>query len=122
MKKGKLRVLEGGRLAFWCPGCKEYHYVFVGRAEHPVWSFNGNYDDPTFSPSVLVRSGHYCDHAKPDDCWCNFKERHPEWEGEPPFKCSRCHSFVRDGRIQYLSDCTHELAGQTVDMVDPDQE
>jgi hypothetical protein len=29
-----------------------------------------------------------------------------------------CHSFVTDGRIQFLSDCTHELAGQTVDLPD----
>jgi hypothetical protein len=27
-----------------------------------------------------------------------------------------CHSFVTDGRIQFLEDCTHELAGQTVDL------
>lgn len=27
-----------------------------------------------------------------------------------------CHHFVRDGRIEFLSDCTHDLAGQTVDL------
>jgi hypothetical protein len=27
-----------------------------------------------------------------------------------------CHSFVIDGRIQFLSDSTHVLAGQTVDL------
>ena len=27
-----------------------------------------------------------------------------------------CHSFVTDGRIQFLADCTHALAGQTVDL------
>lgn len=27
-----------------------------------------------------------------------------------------CHSFVTDGCIQYLGDCTHRLAGQTVDL------
>jgi hypothetical protein len=27
-----------------------------------------------------------------------------------------CHSFVTDGRIQFLNDCTHPLAGQTVDI------
>jgi len=30
----------------------------------------------------------------------------------------RCHSFVRDGRIEFLSDCTHALKGQTVDLPD----
>ncbi len=29
-----------------------------------------------------------------------------------------CHSFVRDGRIQFLPDCSHKLAGQTVDLPD----
>lgn len=30
-----------------------------------------------------------------------------------------CHSFVRDGRIEFLSDCTHALAGQTVELSEP---
>lgn len=29
-----------------------------------------------------------------------------------------CHSFVTAGRIQFLDDCTHGLAGQTVDLPD----
>ena len=29
-----------------------------------------------------------------------------------------CHTFVTDGRIQFLGDCTHALAGQTVDLPD----
>ncbi len=28
-----------------------------------------------------------------------------------------CHSFVKDGTIQFLPDSTHALAGQTVPMV-----
>lgn len=33
-----------------------------------------------------------------------------------------CHSFVTDGRIQFLADCTHDLAGLTVDLPDfPEQ-
>lgn len=27
-----------------------------------------------------------------------------------------CHSFVRNGKIEFLSDCTHELAGKTVEL------
>lgn len=115
MRKGKLRVLQGGMVAFFCPGCKEYHAIHIDRSEHPVWSFNGDYDKPTFNPSILVKSGHHCDHAKPGDCWCNFKERYPD-EGEPHFKCGICHSFVTDGKIRFLDDCTHELRGQTVDL------
>ena len=33
-----------------------------------------------------------------------------------------CHSFVTNGRIQYLGDCTHKLAGQTVDLPDWEDE
>jgi hypothetical protein len=28
------------------------------------------------------------------------------------------HSFVRDGKIEYLSDSRHELAGQTIEMLE----
>jgi len=31
---------------------------------------------------------------------------------------NQCHSFVRDGKIQFLSDCKHKLAGKTVDLPD----
>lgn len=111
--KGKLRILEGNRVAFWCPGCKEHHQIPILPASN-AWGFNGNYDKPTFSPSVLVTSGHYVPGYNSDKCWCTWNKEHPAQPA--PCKCYRCHSFVRDGKIQYLSDCTHELAGQTVDM------
>lgn len=120
MIRGRLRVMNHGDVAFYCPGCKEYHYIQVRAGnEHPSWTFNGDYEKPTFSPSILVRSGHYVPGAKSDDCWCNFKERFPD-EGEPPFKCGICHSFIREGKIQYLSDCTHDYAGQTIELSCPE--
>lgn len=109
----KLRSGEGGILMFWCPGCKELHQVRVGQNG---WGFNGNHDAPTFTPSVLVTSGHFVSSHKPgDNCWCTYKERIGE---DPGFKCFRCHTFVTDGKIQFLSDCTHALAGQTVPLPD----
>jgi len=110
--RGVLRTAEGGALAFWCPGCQEHHGV------NGTWSFNGDYDRPTFSPSVLVSSGHYMSTHKPgDSCWCTYNARHPD---EPsPFKCHRCHSFVRGGMIEFLSDSTHHLAGKTVPLPPP---
>lgn len=104
----KLRSQEGGRIAFWCPGCKEMHRVTS------AWTFDGNVTAPTFSPSILVTSGHYAP-GHTGKCWCDFNREHP---GDTSFECSRCHSFVRAGRIQFLTDCTHELAGQTVDIPD----
>jgi hypothetical protein len=32
----------------------------------------------------------------------------------------RCHSFVKDGQIQFLGDCFHTLKGKTVDLPDWD--
>lgn len=95
-------------LQFRCPACKETHDVVV-----PRWSWNGSMEAPTFAPSVLVRTGHYCVGVSEDvECWCTYNAKHPE--NPAPFKCCLCHSFVRDGQIQFLGDCTHELAGQTV--------
>lgn len=112
----KLKNVKDGILAFYCPGCKEMHRVPVNKSYPHNWIFNGDYEAPTFSPSILIRTGHYVPGYKDDDCWCTWNKEHPD---EPaPFKCGICHSFVRTGKIQYLSDCKHELAGKTVDMVD----
>lgn len=74
---------------FWCPGCKEYHSYDKDR-----WTFNGSYEKPTFSPSLLI--------TKPSD---------PNY---------RCHLFVRDGKIEFCSDSNHEFAGQTIQMENVD--
>lgn len=94
---------KSGTLAFWCDGCGSCHVVNDG------WTFNGDYEKPTLSPSILVRG------TRPltDDEYkrvMNGEKITPD-----PFIC---HSFVKDGRIQYLGDCTHELKGQTVDLID----
>lgn len=91
------------------------HAIGIGSGSGPRWTYNGNPDKPTFSPSVLVRTGHYVsDRKSTDDCWCDYNAEHPD--DPAPFTCVICHSFVRDGRIQFLGDCTHALAGQTVDL------
>lgn len=100
-------------LFFWCPGCEEAHSISIadGRGGWTVELSDPEY--PTFSPSVLVRSGHHAKDEAPGNCWCDFEDR----DGRAPgFKCFRCHSFVRAGRIEFLSDCSHALAGQTVDL------
>lgn len=109
-----LRSAEGGGLLFWCPGCKCAHGIQTGAGPGPRWGWNGNAEKPTFTPSVLVRSGHYVPGHEKGDCWCTYYAEHPEEERD--FECTVCHSFVTDGRIQFLGDCTHSLAGQTVDL------
>lgn len=79
-----------GVLGWHCPGCGNSHGVPVQASEHhpSPWQWNGSSESPTLSPSVLTQSG----------------------------PGTRCHSFVRDGRIEYLSDCDHGLAGKTVEI------
>lgn len=106
---------EGGGkrgLHFWCPGCDAAHSVTVGP---DGWTWNGDVIKPVLHPSILLKTGHFCGGvaAERGHCWCNFKERTGR---DTKFKCVRCHSFVRDGRIEFLSDSTHTLAGQTVDL------
>lgn len=97
---------------FRCPGCGRVHRLNVSPDSRPCWSWNGDDIKPTFSPSIKATSGHNGDGNKAE-CWCTFEERY----GKPPyFRCGICHSFVKDGQIQFLSDCTHELAGKTVPL------
>lgn len=60
------------------------------------WSFNGDFEKPTFRPSMLME----------------YPVENPE-TGHV-----REHFFVTDGKIEYLNDCHHECAGKTVEMID----
>jgi hypothetical protein len=110
--KGKLRMLENGRVAFMCPGCRELHQVRVSGEGRPMWTWNGLHEAPTFSPSVLVQGVQTVKDA--DGEWTGDWVLGPDGKPLPQV----CHSFVTDGRIQFLSDCSHQLAGQTVDLPD----
>lgn len=84
----KLQDIGGGVLLYYCPGCEEPHAIPT-QTPYPngaKWSFDGNVDKPTFSPSV--------------------------------HRVGVCHHFVQAGKIAFCSDCTHALAGQTVDLPD----
>lgn len=96
---------------FRCPGCGYNHCLGVGpKASGPAWGWNGDLVKPTFTPSVLVQGMRQTLNAHGN--WDGGWEK--DAEGNPiPFTC---HSFVTDGRIQFLGDCTHALAGQTVDL------
>jgi hypothetical protein len=103
--------IDPKRYYFKCPGCGQGHVIStVKREGEHAWQFNGNIDKPTFTPSLLVTCGHYVQgQPQPPNCeHCN--------EGHTC--CYRCHSYITDGKIQFLSDCTHHLKGQTVELPD----
>lgn len=99
-----LRTWKGdGRsgVMFWCPGCVCAHVITTQRDDgqaHPCWTYDGDIEAPTFAPSVLIFIPASTD---------------PEWV-QP--QQTLCHLFVRAGHIQFLTDCAHALAGQTVPM------
>lgn len=87
-------IKEGDQYLIECPGCECLHIL-----DHR-WSFNGSMDKPTFRPSYLI-------HGSKD---------------QPNYQAPRCHSWISDGRIQFLNDSTHKLKGQTVDLPEFDED
>lgn len=86
-----IKEMQNGDITFKCPGCGQPHFINYKRDKGPKWDFNGDFNRPTISPSIRVR-------------WDYVDKEHI------------CHSFVRDGKIQFLDDCTHDLKGQTVQL------
>jgi len=85
--------------AFFCPGCKETHVIWY-KSSRVQWDWNGDVDKPTVQPSYRV-----------------FHPAKTE-NGVAVPEITLCHCFIRDGNIQFLSDCAHKLAGQTVPIPD----
>jgi hypothetical protein len=105
-----LRIAEAEHpnpnVMFWCPGCEMHHGIHAGGKG---WTWNGDLEKPTFNPSILVRGTHPM-----------TDEEHAAWMADrtklPTPRPFVCHSFVRDGQIEFLGDCTHKLAGKTVPL------
>lgn len=62
------------------------------------WEWNRDTEKPTISPSIKTTT----------------------YDGDQPDIV--CHSFVRNGMVEFCSDCTHELAGQKVELLDVEGE
>lgn len=88
-------TLASKAMYYWCPGCEMLHPVYlqpdpsVGQTD--VWQWNGDVDKPTFSPSLLL----------------DYSSKGTK---------NVCHVFIKEGKIQFLSDCTHALKNQTVPL------
>lgn len=118
----KLRSVEGGGLMFRCPGCNEGHMVRVGEGAGPRWGYNGDAERPTFTPSINVRGIRAPNGAEMTEAEEREYDALFAAGGAEAVLSSRfgtvCHSFVTEGQIHFLADCTHDLAGHTVDLPD----
>jgi len=90
-------------VAFVCPGCGRTHVIPVNETARPRWDWNGQVDAVTLTPSILAT-------------W-NEPSDDPELFDDPAHDQRHiCHSYVRDGYIEFLADCSHSLSGQTVQL------
>lgn len=99
MPKAAQLIRPDGTPGSWsilCPACNCTH-VFDSR-----WSFNGDVEKPTFRPSMLEKIGPFPEGSKRAG------------------QIQVCHSYVTDGNIQFLGDCTHKYANQTLPLPDTD--
>lgn len=103
------RKSTDGVVMFWCPGCETYHGVWTENKNDlgANWKWNGSLEKPTFKPSILVKGTRPITDDEAKRILAGEKI-----EPEPTI----CHSFVTDGKIKFLDDCTHKLAGQTVEL------
>ena len=90
-----------GGFGHWCPGCGYGHEIDTEQpnSQGAKWKFDGDMQNPTFAPSVNIRWGRYADPNHDDGGHGGI-----------------CHYIITKGKIQFCSDCTHALRGQTVDL------
>jgi hypothetical protein len=92
-----MKVTRDGTEIWWgCPGCEMSHSIPVTRTGEEAkrnWTFNGDVDNPTITPSILASYG--------------YRDKKPT---------KFCHFYIREGSIEFLADCTHKLAGKIVPM------
>lgn len=75
-------------LVYYCPGCCQRHLIPLKPRQDQRWTWDGNVDKPSVTPSLVHRIG--LDKV--------------------------CHAYLTNGQLQFQSDSHHHLRGQTVDM------
>lgn len=106
-------VEEATHIEFFTPG--PYHFRLIPvilkgtRAGTGCWSWNGSLDKPTLKPSIIVKGTVPLTDEEADRVLAGEKI-------EP--KPQICHTWITDGQVQFLSDCTHELAGKIIDLLE----
>jgi len=110
----KLAIGLQGRHIMWCPGCDSLHAITVSM---DGWQFDGDTENPSFNPSILVRGKRFT--ATGEREYKEWQEqKYPKLVKDFDTKETVCHSFITKGKWNFLADCTHNMAGKTVDMVD----
>ena len=79
---------DNEKYGFFCPACGFGHWFKI-KGDGPKWTWNEDRDKPTISPSILAWSDDF-----------------------------RCHSFVKNGKIKFCNDCTHDKKGQEMGLPD----
>lgn len=102
MAKIKIIHEENGLITaiFNCPACNDIHafkyysdpFKYTNTDKDP-WKFNYNFDRPIIRPSISVDAG---------NSNINYK----------------CHSYVEEGFIKYLDDCSHAMKGLSIELPD----
>jgi hypothetical protein len=88
MPKAAVRKHDTGEMVtIFCPACRTVHCI---NHSPGGWGFNGDVERPTITGSIGF---------------------HGEDSGG-----AYCHSFVKDGMIEFLGDCGHEYKGQTLPL------
>lgn len=112
-----------GSVGHWCPGCQSGHEITVApeaSANLPRWTFNGDYERPSFTPSINIRvNPREHKHYQPDIAsMCHYfikrggelRDRRVLVDGKPP--------DANKSYIDFLPDCTHKLKGTVVELPD----
>jgi hypothetical protein len=106
-------ISEATHVTIHIPGPSEQitlPVILKGRREGTnCWSWNGSVDAPTLRPSVLTEGMQFLNVAEDAADPVNWR----------PF---RCHTWINDGQAQFLDDCSHELRGQTLDLLEVTEE
>ena len=92
MRSSPLQLVYPGLFAHWCPGCGCAHMLEISsiQADERRLGFDGDVRCPSFEPDIVRvdRNGKFCRYS------------------------------IKAGRVRYDRECTHALAGKTIDLPD----
>jgi hypothetical protein len=80
-----------GNYIFYCLGCEANHLISTTPKGGTYHTLTGTLAKPTVRASILV-------------------------SGNRKLGVPHCHAYITEGMIEYLDDCSHNLAGKTVPM------